>query len=54
MHEREVKMEECATALKEWATVLEAMGRGEQLVLIRKGGLIEPDRLIDTERHDTL
>ena len=29
-------------ALKEWATVLEAMGRGEQLVLIRKGGLIEP------------
>lgn len=32
----------CATALKEWATVLEAMARGEQLVLIRKGGLIEP------------
>lgn len=29
-------------ALKEWATVLEAMGRGEQLLLIRKGGLIEP------------
>ena len=32
----------CATALKEWATVVEALGRGEQLVLIRKGGLIEP------------
>ena len=32
----------CAMALKEWATVLEAMGRGEQLVLIRKGGLMEP------------
>ena len=31
-----------STALKEWATVLEAMGRGEQIVLIRKGGLIEP------------
>jgi hypothetical protein len=31
-----------STALKEWATVLEAMGRGEQVVLIRKGGLIEP------------
>ena len=30
------------TALKEWATVLEAISRGEQLVLIRKGGLIEP------------
>ena len=33
---------QCAVALKEWATVLEAMARGEQLVLIRKGGLIEP------------
>ena len=33
---------ECAVALKEWATVLEAMAQGEQLVLIRKGGLIEP------------
>ena len=32
----------CAMALKEWATVLEAMARGEQLLLIRKGGLIEP------------
>ena len=32
----------CATALKEWATVLEAMARGEQHILIRKGGLIEP------------
>ena len=32
----------CQTALKEWATVLEAMAKGEQLVLIRKGGLIEP------------
>ncbi len=32
----------CAVALKEWATVLEAMARGEQLVLIRKGGLVEP------------
>ena len=32
----------CAVALKEWATVLEAMARGEQLMLIRKGGLLEP------------
>ncbi|MBI4343685.1 MAG: DUF1802 family protein [Candidatus Omnitrophica bacterium] len=29
-------------ALKEWATVIEALGRGEQLLLIRKGGLSEP------------
>ena len=35
-------MSACAIALKEWATVLEAMAKGEQLVLIRKGGLIEP------------
>ena len=34
--------EACSAALKEWATVLEAMKRGEQVVLIRKGGLIEP------------
>src|SRR3989338_7298440 len=33
---------QCTTALKEWATVLEAMGRGEQTILVRKGGLIEP------------
>lgn len=33
---------QCSIALKEWATVLQAMARGEQLVLIRKGGLIEP------------
>jgi len=37
-----MQMTACGTALKEWATVLEAIGRGEQLVLIRKGGLIEP------------
>jgi hypothetical protein len=33
---------QCAVALKEWATVLQALAHGEQLVLIRKGGLIEP------------
>ncbi|MBI4353836.1 MAG: DUF1802 family protein [Candidatus Omnitrophica bacterium] len=33
---------EARMALKEWATVLLAIERGEQLVLIRKGGLIEP------------
>ena len=32
----------CTVALKEWASVLAALGRGDQLVLIRKGGLIEP------------
>ncbi len=32
----------CQVALKEWASVLAACARGEQLVFIRKGGLIEP------------
>ena len=32
----------CQLALKEWASVVQACAHGEQLVLIRKGGLIEP------------
>ena len=32
---------QCRTALKEWASVLRAMERGEQVVLIRKGGLLD-------------
>ena len=34
----------CPTALKEWAGGIEAMARGEQLVLIRKGGLVDAAR----------
>lgn len=30
------------TALKEWASVIDAFAAGRQLVMIRKGGLIEP------------
>jgi hypothetical protein len=30
-----------SAGLKEWATVCEAMGRGEQSVILRKGGLAE-------------
>lgn len=37
-----VESTQCTIALKEWATVLQAMDRDQQLVLIRKGGLIEP------------
>jgi hypothetical protein len=48
------------TALKEWASVIEALGRGEQVVLLRKGGLadqsfgVEADRfyLFPTNYHD--
>lgn len=30
------------TALKEWASAIAAMGRGEQVILIRKGGIADP------------
>ncbi len=30
------------TALKEWASVIAALGRGDQVVLIRKGGIADP------------
>jgi hypothetical protein len=47
-------------ALKEWASVIEALGRGAQIILLRKGGLadasfgIEADRfyLFPTNYHD--
>lgn len=29
-------------ALKEWASLVEAIGRGEQLLLVRKGGIDDP------------
>ena len=32
----------CQVALKEWASVLAACAQGEQIIFIRKGGLIEP------------
>lgn len=32
---------ECAVALKEWAGVCEALARGRQTVLLRKGGIAE-------------
>src|SRR4051812_1342658 len=30
------------TSLKEWSTVIDALGRGEQVILIRKGGIADP------------
>lgn len=30
------------TALKEWSNVIESLGRGEQVILIRKGGIADP------------
>lgn len=38
------------TALKEWSNVIDALGRGEQVVLIRKGGLADPAFGIEADR----
>jgi hypothetical protein len=38
------------TALKEWADVIDALGRGEQVVLIRKGGIADPSFGVEAER----
>jgi len=38
------------TALKEWASAIDALGRGEQVILIRKGGIADPDFGVEAER----
>src|SRR5438046_990246 len=38
------------TALKEWSTVIDALGRGEQIILIRKGGIADPKFGVEAER----
>jgi hypothetical protein len=38
------------TALKEWSNVIAALARGEQIVLIRKGGIADPTFGVDAER----
>src|ERR1043166_6040356 len=38
------------TALKEWSNVIDALGRGDQVVLIRKGGIADPKFGVEAER----
>jgi len=38
------------TSLKEWSTVIDALGHGEQVVLIRKGGIADPKFGVEAER----
>lgn len=38
------------TALKEWSNVVGALGRGQQVILIRKGGIADPSFGIEAER----
>lgn len=35
---------ECQIALKEWAVAVQALGRGEQILLLRKGGIREESK----------
>ena len=38
------------TALKEWASVIAALGRGEQVILVRKGGIADPHFGLEADR----
>ena len=38
------------TALKEWSNVVAALGSGEQVILIRKGGIADPSFGIEADR----
>ena len=38
------------TALKEWSNVVAALGRGEQIVLVRKGGIADPAFGVEADR----
>lgn len=38
------------TALKEWSNVVAALGRGSQIVLIRKGGIADPTFGVEADR----
>lgn len=38
------------TALKEWSNVVAALGRGDQILLIRKGGLADPEFGVEADR----
>ena len=42
------------TALKEWAVVIEALARGEQFLLLRKGGIAEGKRGFELKHHEFL
>jgi hypothetical protein len=38
------------TSLKEWSSAIDALGRGEQILLIRKGGIADPKFGVEAER----
>lgn len=38
------------TALKEWSSVIDALGSGDQVILIRKGGIADPKFGVEADR----
>jgi len=38
------------TSLKEWSSVIDALGRGDHVILIRKGGIADPKFGVEAER----
>jgi hypothetical protein len=38
------------TSLKEWSNVIDALGRGDQVILIRKGGIADPKFGVEADR----
>jgi hypothetical protein len=38
------------TALKEWSNVVAGLGRGDQILLVRKGGIADPSFGVEAER----
>ena len=38
------------TSLKEWSNVIDALSRGDQVILIRKGGIADPKFGVEAER----
>ncbi len=40
---------ECPWSLKEWAVTIEALDRGEQILLVRKGGIREKEFKVEHE-----
>jgi len=45
-------MPHLSCALKEWAIVVDALGRGDQIVVLRSGGVAEKNRHFRIERRD--
>jgi hypothetical protein len=39
-------------ALKEWAVIVKQLGKGDQVILIRKGGILEQKRGFSVERRE--